>query len=285
MFAKETIREFIKLKFDLIMIGTFLLCSITSCLHQFQGPMTRNLKIHPDFSNHETARNAADVERLNISFVPSTHIFDGIGETFPKLKKLWIHFQKIKFIERENFADMTRLTALNLNNNEIEFVSENIFQDLSCLESLDLNNNQIRIFPENVFKSLKKLKRISFSNNRIMHLPEKLFLYTWKLEEIFAPNNFLKTINVDFTKLYKLKMLYLENSKCIDIKTENKKDIQSIQQIVRQNCIAPGSKKPIVNETKKFFCCLGCLLCYSKSFTSEFFCCCFFLAATLEKII
>lgn len=164
-----------------------------------------------------------------------TQIYAGFGETFPNLIR-FDAFDSIVFVERENFAGMTKLELLFLSGNKIEFLPEDVFWDLTSLERLEFYSNKIEKIPENIFKNLRKLKSLSFSFNKIEHLPKSLFVNNLEIEYLVAGNNPLKTIGVDFLKLPNLNSLNLENSNCIDFEAWNKMKIPEAQQRIHQNC-------------------------------------------------
>ena len=60
------------------------------CNDDYEGPMSRNLKIKPEFSDHKTIKNPKDVSSLLFDVFASVHIYAGIGENFPNLKTLTI---------------------------------------------------------------------------------------------------------------------------------------------------------------------------------------------------
>jgi Leucine-rich repeat (LRR) protein len=214
----------------------FRLSRFTRCRHNHQGLVTRNLKIHAYFSSHETIKRKADVEDLEIFFSPSNHIFAGIGETFTSLKKLQIVLQEIKFVERVDFINLAQLEELYISYNQIEFLHEDVFQDLPNLHYLSLSQNKIQKLPEKILKNLTKLKEINFNSNRIEYLPKDLFADNLQLEKIYAWQNPLKTIDVDFTKLPRLGLLWLRDANCIDFNANNQSEVQETQQIVNHNC-------------------------------------------------
>lgn len=120
--------KLIKFKYLLKKILSIFSTRQVDCYHNFKGEMTRNLKIIPsDFLHFEPFENIINLEILNITFTPSKHIFDGFGGIFCGLKKLEISNQLIRFIERVNFACMSKLKALVLLGNEIEFVPDKVF--------------------------------------------------------------------------------------------------------------------------------------------------------------
>ena len=157
--------------------------------------MTRNLKIHL------TLEDATKFEILKINFQPSVHIFPGLGEHFSNLRILVIVSQQIKFVERDSFVSLQKLTHLNLNRNQIEVLPEDVFMDLPNLEYLDFANNLIMNLPDKLFSHLKNIRQITFSDNHIKVLPSNLFLNNLKLKLLITYNNPLTTNNVDFSAI------------------------------------------------------------------------------------
>jgi Leucine-rich repeat (LRR) protein len=131
---------------------------LLTCFHSSAGPFVRNLKIT------QSHRNATNAENVKIEFRPSNHIFAGIAENFPKLKILRIVRQKIKSIERENFADLWNLKELWLDGNEIQSLNENVFEELTNLQILDIKNNKLTSLPEHMWKIFMKTKNFPFFN-------------------------------------------------------------------------------------------------------------------------
>lgn len=174
---------------------------------------------------------------------PSTHFFAGLGETFPNLEDLSTIHQSLKFIERQDFANMSRLKALRLFENKIEFLPEDVFQDLINLEVLLLQENRIKKFPEKLFSNLRKIEWISFEKNRIEHLPKDLFVNNIEIENIQASDNPLKIIDVDFTKLEKLWRLGLQPANCVNFWAVGKVKIPEVQKIINENCTVTALKK------------------------------------------
>lgn len=231
-----------------IATNAFSLPSWTQCSHKFSGDFNRNLKIKPNFQNHQTVRNAASVQILELKMANSTIILPDIGKTFPNLVELWIVTQRIRFVEREDFVNLSQLIELLLYKNEIRFLPENVFWDLTNLEVLDLISNRISEISENIFINLKKIKTINFGRNNIQHLPENLFINNHELESINFSENRLRTINVDFLMLANLNELYLQKSNCIDLNMITILDIIEIQQVINQNCTILAARRSLFNS-------------------------------------
>jgi Leucine-rich repeat (LRR) protein len=176
--------------------------------------MRRNLKIRPNFDGHSTIKKAEDVAELLIYFGDS--VFEGLGETFINLRKLLIGPGRICLITRQDFFNMKKLESLFLSENRIKFASEDVFWDLRSLERLDIDDCKIEKLPRNLFKNLKKLKEIYLGGNKLTHLQKNLFTDNLQLDYVSLAGNKLQTINVDFTKLPKIKYIDLSYNICIN---------------------------------------------------------------------
>lgn len=189
-------------------------------------------------------KTAEQIQDLKLNLTPSTYIFDGIGATFSTLKKLWISNQNIKFVQRENFANLEQLTWLNMQQNKIEFLSENVFWDLPNLLELDFQSNRIKKLPEKIFENLLKIENIWFERNKIEHLSANLFETNTELTMVRFSGNPLKIIDVDFSTLPNLKRLFLYQAKCVDFIAKTHARIPEVQKIINQNCSAVRKYRP-----------------------------------------
>jgi Leucine-rich repeat (LRR) protein len=154
----------VSLSRDISLYSCFLSHSASNnlhCLHSYTGPITRGLKFRPIFDG------LPSIEALWLLFKPSKHIFNGIGEYFPNLKRLEISQQLIKFVERENFANMKNLEELRLQSNKIEFLPEDVFWDLTNLKIVNLSNNRLVELPAKLLMNSKQIKEVDTKNNRI----------------------------------------------------------------------------------------------------------------------
>jgi Leucine-rich repeat (LRR) protein len=132
--------------------------SYVVCRHNYDGPMTRNLKIRQTDVNY--------TEDLRVDFSPSPRIFAGIGENFLNLINLEIIEQKIRFVERGNFVGLTKLETLNLGTNEISSLPEDAFFELTNLRRLFITDNQIKQLPSRIFSNLQKIELIGTVGNQ-----------------------------------------------------------------------------------------------------------------------
>lgn len=131
------------------------------------------------------------------------------------------------------------LTELSIVHSKLDSLDETFFETLESLRTLDFSDNQIVVLPENIFKPLVNVKTINFKNCKIENLPFVLFENNLMIEEIDFSDNRLKSIDVDFTKLSKLRILSLSDNFCITQQFTSDGSIPEIQNIIRSNCTQP----------------------------------------------
>jgi Leucine-rich repeat (LRR) protein len=153
--------EFEQRQFTVIHFSPCSASNHLHCLHSYTGPLTRGLKFRPIFDG------LPSIEGLWLYFKPATYIFSGIGEYFPILKRLEISQQLIKFVERENFANMKNLEELRLQSNKIGFLPEDVFWDLPNLKILNLSDNRLVEVPAKLLINSKQIEEVDTKNNRI----------------------------------------------------------------------------------------------------------------------
>lgn len=219
----------------------------TNCEHSYQGPMTRNLKIHPNFSQHMKLKNSDAVRNLRLHLKTFSSILSGIGHSFRNLEKLDLGESTdsgtLQFIERADFENLNKLKELGLNENKFEFIPEDVFWDLPNVEGLHMWNCRIAKLPKKVFINMKKLKKLFLGENKISYLDKDLFLNNLLLERVNIFNNNLKLIDVDFTKLTKITWLSVFGNDCISeryIPTDKQHNtvasVRELQEVVNEHC-------------------------------------------------
>lgn len=97
-----------------------------------------------------------------------------------------------------------------------------------------MNNCNIKRLPENLFRNLRNLKSLYLQFNDLSHLPKNLFAGNLQLEGINLNGNELQTIDIDFTKLLKIKIVYLFDNGCINEGYSKAKPYQSTYTSVRE---------------------------------------------------
>ena len=216
----------------------------TTCKHDYKRTMQKNLKIRPNFDQHDEIKKPEEVKELVMKFGESTQIFQGIGQFFINLEKLWIINSQIEVVSRSDFADLKQLKDLVLSENPIKFSTEDVFWDLEAMDRLDMNRCELKTLPENLFKNLKKLRDLDVGSNELMRLPKNLFADNLQLEAVNLIGNKLQKIEVDFTKFPNIKQIELRFNVCINevFLTEKPEDstistTQELQAKINRSCI------------------------------------------------
>lgn len=206
------------------------------------------MKFLANLSLEESIKNLDDVLTLQINFNPSSYIFDGIGENFKNLQRLYIIDEGIGFVDRSNFLNMRHLKELSIHHNPLKIIAEDVFWDLLSLEHLNIHSCQLKKLSNRLFENLPHLKGVDLSRNQLTSVVKELFQNNPKLEEIFLAQNNLKIVDVDFSKLVKLNAIDMSDSGCVTDKWFSKVEgwytnytstvgtIQELQATVIENC-------------------------------------------------
>jgi Leucine-rich repeat (LRR) protein len=225
-----------------------------SCTYNYADFSTEKLRFS---SNYEDPSNLKNIE---VHFGLLFNILDGIGEHFPNLQELKVK-ENIKFVKKQNFANMTKLRVLDLSYNPLRSLDEDVFEDLETLEVLDLRYCRLSNLSLKLFHNQRKLKKIALANNLMTHLDEKLFINNQELEVIWLYENRLKQINIDFTNFEKMRQILLLKNVCINSNfgddrywfrtSEAETSLDELQKIINQNCYEIEDSE---TATVKFYC-------------------------------
>lgn len=183
----------------------------------------------------------SEVHHLVLSMV-GTHIPTGIGEAFTNLLHLVFTPNSLRFLDRRNFIQMTKLKKLDLSNGEIQFIPEDTFWDVISLEKLSLASNQIERIPVNTLMNLRVLKSLDLSSNKLTHLDKGLFEHNKELTAVHFGSNKLKSIATDFTSHHEWKVISLIDNDCIKSHyrdDDENSSIEAFQTLINRLCYAP----------------------------------------------
>ena len=97
--------------------------------------------------------------------------------------------QNISVPAAGDFAGLTALTQLQLNNNGMETLPKDVFAGLTALEVLYLNNNELETLPEDVFVGLTRLKVLTLYYNELTSLPDGVFGPLTSLNFLYLGDN------------------------------------------------------------------------------------------------
>ena len=74
-----------------------------------------------------------------------------------------------------DFAGLTSLTALRLNNNSLATLPDGVFAGLTALRTLRLDDNRLTTLPDGVFAGLTALRTLRLEDNFLATLPDGVF--------------------------------------------------------------------------------------------------------------
>ena len=83
--------------------------------------------------------------------------------------------QNITDLKAGDFAGLTALIELYLNNNKLTTLRGDVFAGLTALTQLQLNNNELETLPKDVFAGLPVLKLLTLYDNELGKLPDGVF--------------------------------------------------------------------------------------------------------------
>ena len=130
------------------------------------------------------------------------------------LTNLYLQNNNLSSLPADIFAPLTALRQLNLSNNALSSLPSGLFDGRTALERLTLQNNALGSLPANIFTGLTALTGLTLSDNKLTMagLPSGLFAGLTALTDlVLANNDTLTGLPAGlFTGLTELDELYLE---------------------------------------------------------------------------
>ena len=105
------------------------------------------------------------------------------------LMELYLDNNKLPELPDDVFAGLTSLEVLYLNNNDLTELSGGVFEPLTSLEDLTLNNNDLTTLPGGVFDQLTMLKVLTLYYNALTMLPDGVFELLTRLNFLYMEDN------------------------------------------------------------------------------------------------
>ncbi len=102
--------------------------------------------------------------------------------------------QSITDLKANDFAGLSGLGILRLDNNSLSSLPAGVFSGLSRLRTLRLNRNALSSLPADVFSDLSNLERLTLDNNSLSSLPTGVFSGLSDLERLRLDNNSLSSL-------------------------------------------------------------------------------------------
>ncbi|CAH1252637.1 LINGO2 [Branchiostoma lanceolatum] len=120
---------------------------------------------------------------------------------------------KISIVNRKDFAGLTKLNYLNMNNNQITSIAPGSFRDLIRLNGLRLSGNRLQLLPRGVFQGLSNLTKLHVDGNQLVLLIDNLFQDLTALEVLDISSNPIVFVSPRaFYGLVSLRQLFMTGS-------------------------------------------------------------------------
>ena len=148
--------------------------------------------------NNDTVANCSQVTTAHLQALTGTLSLTGKG---------------IIVLKSGDFASLTNLTGLYLQDNNLLTLPDGIFDGLPNLLNLNLQDNDLQALPVGIFESLVKLRNLNLYRNDLQTLPGEIFEGLASLRTLNLYENYLQTLPGGiFEGLASLQFLYLQDN-------------------------------------------------------------------------
>lgn len=105
------------------------------------------------------------------------------------LKRLYLGFNKIKYINVNTFRGLSQIQVVSLRSNQLTILRNHFFEHLTHLDILYLEENDIFRIEDKTFSSLTSLHTLGLSKNKIALLSSSVFRGLWNLTHLNLMHN------------------------------------------------------------------------------------------------
>ena len=146
----------------------------------------------------ESARDCAQVTAAHLAGIADplelgdkgiTSLKAGDFAGLSKLTEIWLDNNQLTSLPSDLFAGLSALWFLDLSNNRLTSLSAGAFNGLPALERLVLGANPLSTLPAVVFDGLSSLTTLRLDQNQLSSLPAEVFDGLSSLEELFLHTN------------------------------------------------------------------------------------------------
>ena len=128
---------------------------------------------------------------------PSTSLQAGDFAGLTGLQELWLNENQLTTLPAGVFDGLTNLSMLHLNGNQLTALPAGAFDRLTNLIMLSLNHNRLTALPDGAFDGLTSLEALSLADNRLTALPEGVFDDLASLQQLRLGGNPVKLFRYD----------------------------------------------------------------------------------------
>lgn len=190
-------------------------------------------KIHKE--TFSKIRNIVEL-RLDRNKISEIHpsSFNGLAfhpkEGTQRKNILHLNENRLKFISKGIFSNVTHLLVLKLDNNEIENIESKSFINLQTLVHLDVSYNSLVDIDAYTFMGLENLEILNLTNNKLLNLNHDSFFGLNNLQHLLLTENKIQNIPVGtFQNSPSLRSLQLGNNHISDFKVGSFSNLNKLQ--------------------------------------------------------
>ncbi len=108
---------------------------------------------------------------LDLSYNMLTRV-PNLSDGFPDLTNLYVGFNNITVVRREDLRGMGHLRQLNLKKNGVETIEDDAFADCTNITVLDIDYSRLSVLPE--LSYMPQLRNLHLNHGRITKLPDDI---------------------------------------------------------------------------------------------------------------
>ena len=117
---------------------------------------------------------------------------DVTHEQLGRIISLDLGYEGIEHLQSADFAFLSSLRTIRLDNNELENIPAGLFSGLSSLTALHLEHNRLNSIPAELFSGLSSLTILNLGYNRLSSIPAGVFSDLSSLRSLNLDNNRLR---------------------------------------------------------------------------------------------
>ena len=164
-----------------------------------------------------TADDLAGIFELDLEAAGITQLQAGDFAGMTVLEDLYLNENSLTSLPDNVFSGLSTLELLDLGDNGLDTLPDGIFSDLTRLEILGLGENAFDTLPD-IFSGLPALKFVVLDGNMLTTLPSGAFSGAPTLEWLWLAENEFTTLSSDmFSGLTKLRWLDLDGNQFSDL--------------------------------------------------------------------
>ncbi|XP_078042792.1 toll like receptor [Augochlora pura] len=177
-------------------------------------------------------KNLNNLEVLNLSGNNFSFLPESLFQQNQKLKVVNMYGNKrnMTTLPRGLFANLTKLTSVQLRSNGLVTVPEDLFRGSTSITDINLERNYLAALSKDIFEGLYSLSTLNLHFNELTSLPDEIFADTKSLTEINLSKNHIVSISRHlFKDLASLIVLDMSENQLQVIEDTSFKSLESLK--------------------------------------------------------